>query len=269
MFGWIKSLFRKKSSARPPIQVANLQGLGKRQNQEDAFAFVNALDAEQYAKQGMMFCVCDGMGGMKGGRLAAETAVKSLRSSFSSFDRSKDIAPQLKKSAADASARVVASLGGNGGTTAVAGVIADGRLYYVSVGDSYLYLLRGGRLLRLNTTHNMCHLKYLEAIRNGRLDPLAGRLHVETAALTGFLGMEGYAVTPDGSRLPLVLQKGDVILACSDGVGGVLEPSALTEAMNAPTVQAMCDNITRRIETLARPYQDNYTALLIGYRLAE
>ena len=266
MLQFIKSKLCRTSS-EPLPQVANLQGIGTRARQEDSFAFVNALDQNQYDAHGMMFCVCDGMGGMLDGKLASETAVQSLRESFAELDSAKPVGAQLTQNLRDASGKIAALLGGNGGSTAVLGVIYRGKLHFACVGDSYLYLLRSGNLLRLNAMHNMCHLKYLEAIRNGYLDPSIGRLHFEAAALTSFLGMSGYTVAVDSAAHPLPLQQGDVILACSDGVGGVLDEATLAEAMRASSAQQICQNLTQLIEGLSNPYQDNYTALVIGYQL--
>ena len=46
--------------------LANLQGIGNRQQQEDAFAFGNALDEKAIAQRGLLAVVADGMGGMEG-----------------------------------------------------------------------------------------------------------------------------------------------------------------------------------------------------------
>ena len=106
MFGWLKRLFRRKDSAarrqpgRQRIQVANIQGIGARSRQEDAFAFANALDEKRYTERGMMFCVCDGMGGMRDGKLASETAVKSFRESFIAMNRQGNLSQQLMEASA-------------------------------------------------------------------------------------------------------------------------------------------------------------------------
>ena len=52
-------------------------------------------------------------------------------------------------------AQVEALIGGDGGSTVVTGILYQDRLYYASVGDSFLYLLRGGSLLRLNAEQNL------------------------------------------------------------------------------------------------------------------
>ena len=235
MFGFLKKR-KHRIDESPLFDIANLQEIGKRMRQEDSFAFVNALDRSMYDARGMMFCVCDGMGPAQ--------LVKSLRA---------------------ASEQVVSLLGGNGGSTAVLGVIFREKLYFACVGDSYLFLLRGEQLIRLNIMHNMCHLKYLEAIRNGCLDPIPGRRHPESAALTSFIGMAGYAIVTDTAAQPIPLQRGDVILACSDGVGGVLDEKALIKALRASSAQQACDAIAKGVAEAALPYQDNYTALVVRF----
>ena len=87
-------------------QVANLQGIGSRERQEDSFTAVNAIDEEKYDAYGLMFAVCDGMGGMKDGKLASETAITSFRNFFSGMDRSGKIAKQLKESVYNATEEV-------------------------------------------------------------------------------------------------------------------------------------------------------------------
>lgn len=247
---------------RPGYRVANLQGLGARTGQEDSFTVAGAFDAAMVQEKGLFFAVCDGMGGMKDGRLASETAIQSLRQSFQAMDRSQDLAPQLKQSVYQASAQVEARVWGEGGSTVVMGILYQDRLYYASVGDSFLYLLREGNLLRLNAEQNLLHQKYLESIREGSMDPLPLQDLPNGAALTGFLGMPGLDEV-DCSVLPLPIDGGDVLLACSDGVGGVLSPEEIAEALQMPTAEEMCASLEARIVSYNRPHQDNYTAIVI------
>lgn len=247
---------------RPGYRVANLQGLGARTGQEDSFTVAGAFDAAMVQEKGLFFAVCDGMGGMKDGRLASETAIQSLRQSFQAMDRSQDLAPQLKQSVYQASAQVEARIWGEGGSTVVMGILYQDRLYYASVGDSFLYLLREGNLLRLNAEQNLLHQKYLESVQEGSMDPLPLQDLPNGAALTGFLGMPGLDEV-DCSVLPLPIDGGDVLLACSDGVGGVLSPEEIAEALQMPTAEEMCASLEARIVSYNRPHQDNYTAIVI------
>ncbi|MCI8916102.1 MAG: serine/threonine-protein phosphatase [Oscillospiraceae bacterium] len=247
---------------RPGYRVANLQGLGARTGQEDSFTVAGAFDAAMVQEKGLFFAVCDGMGGMKDGRLASETAIQSLRQSFQAMDRSQDLAPQLKQSVYQASAQVEARVWGEGGSTVVMGILYQDRLYYASVGDSFLYLLREGNLLRLNAEQNLLHQKYLESVQEGSMDPLPLQDLPNGAALTGFLGMPGLDEV-DCSVLPLPIDGGDVLLACSDGVGGVLSPEEIAEALQMPTAEEMCASLEARIVSYNRLHQDNYTAIVI------
>ncbi len=242
--------------------IANLQGIGARAGQEDSFTVANAFDVARIREEGLFFAVCDGMGGMKDGKLASETAVRCLRQSFLEMDRASDMAAQLRQSIFQASAQVEALIGGDGGSTAVAGILFQGGLCYASVGDSYLYLLRDGALLRLNVGHNVCHGRYLEAIRDGDMTPLSPSDIPEGEALTAFLGMTGLE-DADCSVRPLPLREGDVLLACSDGVGGVLSPEEIAQALRGDSAEEMCAGLEAGIAAHARPNQDNYTAIVV------
>lgn len=253
---------------RPPVkrlltyQVANLQEVGARARQEDSFTFANAFDVTEIREKGLLFVVCDGMGGMKDGKVASETAIASIRRSFINMDRSADLAKQLKESVYLAADEVEQRLGGDGGSTLVAGILFQEKLYYASVGDSFLYLKRGNQLFRLNREHNLCCQTYLESIRSGEMDPKAGRECAEAAALTQFLGMTGLDDV-DGSVRPLPVRDGDVFLACSDGIGGVLSEEELLGALSLHSSQAMCQQMNQGIISHAKKNQDNYTALVV------
>lgn len=249
-----------EQAGRPAYRLENIQGVGARARQEDSFTFMNALDEQLYRDRGMMFAVCDGMGGMKDGKAASETAISSFRRFFEELDRDADIAGQLRESVFAASAKIEDILEGDGGSTAVIGVIFQEQLYYASVGDSYFYLKRDGGLYRLNTEQNICHLRYLENIRDGGFDPQECRNDPEAAALTQFLGMTGLSQV-DCSVRPLRLQSGDLLLACSDGVGGVVDERELLEILDGS--EGMCRRIEQCIAEHARQNQDNYTALII------
>lgn len=259
---------KKPAGAEPPVerqisyQAANLQGLGVRERQEDSFTVAGAVDAEMVREKGLLFAVCDGMGGMLDGRLASETAIQSLRQSFQDMDRSRDLAAQLEQSVYRASSEVEAKIGGSGGSTVVIGILYQGGLYYASVGDSFLYLLRDGELLRLNAEQNLRRQHYLESIREGSMDPLPYREQPGGEALTAFLGMSGLDEV-DRSLRPLPIDKGDVLLACSDGVGGVLDPEEIAEALEKPTAEEMCADLEAKIVSHNRANQDNYTAIVV------
>lgn len=266
---------RKKEKTREPIpvqpeplhtrlsyQVANLQGIGCRERQEDSFAFVNALDVTMISEKGLFAIVADGMGGMRDGKVASETAVSSLKTDFMSLDYEQDLAEQLHESVIRAGEVVFQNLKGDGGSTAVVCMIYDEKLYYVSVGDSFLYLKRGDMLYRMNREHNVLHREYLQTIRQGSMNPEIAQNGREKNALTQFLGMESVE-DADYLRRPFSIKSKDVLLLCSDGVGGVLTQDEILECLQKPSPAEMCGEIEQRILLANRPHQDNYTALVI------
>lgn len=243
-------------------RIANFQGIGARNRQEDSFAVANAFDVTRIREYGLFFSVCDGMGGMKDGALASQTAVACLRNAFQEMNMSEDIALQLKRSVFDASAQVEAVIGGDGGSTTVTGIIYQEGLYFASVGDSYFYLLRDGGLYRLNREQNLCHQHYMEEIQSGNIDPLDYQERDEATALTQFLGMIGLDDV-DCSVRPFRLKKDDVLLACSDGVGGVLSEEEVKASLGLQSEQDMCMDLENKIHAYKKRNQDNYTAVIV------
>lgn len=247
-------------------QVANLQGIGTRERQEDSFAFANVMDVTEIRKNGLLAVVADGMGGMKDGKQASETVIAGLKKDFEEMDRENDLAQQLCRSVFDAGEKVYGMLNGDGGSTVVACILFQEQLYFVSVGDSFLYLKRGQELIRLNREQNCQTRTYLETIRSGSMDPTEGQNHREKAALTQFLGMDEMDEM-DYLRRPFPVKDEDVLLICSDGVGGVLTEQELLSCLCEDSPDRMCAAIEEKIWQHGETYQDNYTALIIkcGY----
>ena len=242
--------------------VANLQGQGKRDYQEDSFAFVNALDVTLIRKEGLFLAVADGMGGMAGGDKASKEVIRTITSDFKQADRSRALCSQLSESVVRAGERVYYRLNGRGGSTVVAGVIFQENLYFVSVGDSYIWLLRNKELTRLNKPNNIKTDIYLESIRKGSVDPSKGRNNIEADALTQFVGMEGN-LRPEVNYRPLPLSDGDMLVFCSDGVGSVLSEDELLSCLLYQNPEKACQYMEKLIKDKNYFDQDNYTALVV------
>ncbi len=247
-------------------RVANLQGQGAREYQEDSFAFANALDVTLIKRKGLLAVVADGMGGMEGGRRSGELTVRTLLNDFEKMDTDGDVGRQLEESAMHASKEVNGEIGGRGGCTLAAGIIFRELFHFVSVGDSYIWLFRNGELIRLNEEHNKKSEIYLDCINDGDLDPEKGRSHFEANALTRFIGMDGLDTT-DRTRRGIPLKAGDTLVLCSDGVGGVLSEAETISCLRGKSADNVCLTIDGLIKKKNLKHQDNYTALVIqcGY----
>lgn len=243
-------------------QCAGIQGIGSRSQQEDAYALVNAADVTEMGREGLLALVADGMGGMQGGAQASTCAIGVISEDFHLLNRQEPLEPQLAGCIDHACEEVYAMLQGRGGSTVIACMLYRQRLYYAGVGDSYLYLLRNGELIRINKEQNVLHRKYLELIRSGSMDPALAAKTREAQAVTQFLGID-HLEDVDWLRRALPLKDGDVLLLCSDGVGGVLGQQEILGCLSLKSANDACAALSAAVGQKRLPHQDNYTAVVI------
>ena len=267
LFSWLRKK-AEKPSLGPPVprmlsyQCAGIQGIGRRERQEDAFSLVNAADVTHILQYGLLAVVADGMGGMQGGSVASQGAIQIIEADFQAMDRNQPLEAQLEGSIHHANQWVYRRLNGTGGSTVVACIIFNQQLFYAGVGDSYLYLLRQGQLVRINREQNVLHRRYLELIRSGCADPTFVAATREKQAVTSFLGIDALEDV-DQLRQPMPLQDGDILLLCSDGIGSMLSPSELVQCLKGPCAGDICTALERKVAEKMHPSQDNYTAVVI------
>ena len=237
----------------PDLDLANLQGIGSREEQQDAFG-ISRMD--RYEEDGLLAVLCDGMGGMaEGGRIAAET-VSELVGIFPWADDS-DIPGWISQR----SNRVYQQFRGHGGTTLVAVLLKGNRLSFWCVGDSDLFLLREGKLYGVNIRQEYKNDLVLRAL-DGAF-PVEEAFHDSQAgALSEYMGKE--EVNCDYNRIPFSLRPEDVLLLCSDGISDTLTLKQIREALSL-SPQVCCDKLEEEILLTGKPDQDNYTAIVLNY----
>ena len=243
-------------------QVGNMQQIGTRPRQEDSFAFANALDVYDMKTQGLLAIMADGMGGMQSGKQVSEAAAQAMVAEFNAMDREGDLAQQLKEAVIRTNDQLYSRFGGSGGTTIVACLIYREQLYFACVGDSFLYLKRNDGLFRLNREQTYKHQLYMDNIREGCMDPSTANADPDGSRLSQFVGMDELEDV-DYLRRPLPLQNGDVLLLCSDGVGGVLTTRTVLDCLRASSSAEACARLEQEVQRQGRVHQDNYTALVI------
>lgn len=253
--------------------VAGDQIQGGRDYQEDNFAIRFFPAGEAPPGDGcLLLLLADGMGGYAGGAVASETIVRTFQQTFQQtfqagfqqpaydlagrFNAGVDAANQAvrkKQLAAPALAEM--------GATLVAAAVIGSALYWVSVGDSPLWLFRAGQLRRLNADHSMRPL-LLDLVELGRMieeealsDPrrnqLRSSIYGEPVALVD-MNADGYA-----------LEKGDLVLLASDGLE-TLSAAAMVEAIRAggDDAQAIAGALLDGVSAAGKPGQDNATVLV-------
>ena len=216
--------------------------------------------------------LCDGMGGLNGGERASRTAVEILAEDYEKKRPREQILPFFEEEIAKADREVAALKNREGkrlkaGTTMVAALICQERLSYLSVGDSKIYLIRGGEILALTPEHNY-RLKLHEDLKSGAISPKEYELQINTPkaeALISFIGMNGVA---RAELYETKLEDGDIVLLCSDGLYKCMNSRQIFAMVrdNDLDMEIAADRLLRMSEACAGRSQDNTTVILMKYQ---
>ena len=249
-------------SPKSGITIGKVHGIGAREMQQDSFG-VSDTGEESIEDKGIFLIVADGMGGMSGGEKASMAAVVACLDYFDTYDMNEDIAGELTDMMCEANAQVKSVLGASGeigGSTAVAIRIKDNEMYWISVGDSHIYVYREETLTQLNQEH-VYAVRLAEKVSRGEISEEEAANDPQRKALTSYLGVEELEEI-DGNSEPFLLQSKDRVLLMSDGVFNTLSDEEIMEAMEF-TAEKAAINIGMQIEQKKRKGQDNYTALVV------
>jgi protein phosphatase len=192
-----------------------------------------------------LFLVIDGMGGHRGGAIAARTIAQDLPPVVElGLDRlkardSRSIRRLLRKAILDQSRHVKREGDSESGyvgmgATLVLVLFAGGRIYAANVGDSRIYRLRNGQLEQFSEDHSLV----CELIDAGQITPDEAVNHSAQGVVTQYMGMPE-AVEPHVRSA--ALKPGDRFLLCTDGLTDLVSDEAIAETLAAnPEPQAVC-----------------------------
>lgn len=250
---------------RAALSLAAKQIAGQRDSQEDSLRIVDDIPSPDDSRT-LLLVMCDGMGGHTGGavasKLVSDTVVQTFRESDGTVPRRLRVS--LEKAIEAVAARILSEPRLTGmGTTLIAAVLSKGRLFWLSVGDSVLWLLRGGKLTRLNQDHSMAPVldRMVESgwisAEEAMADPT--RHHLRAAVNSNRLQML------DLPSEPFALQAGDQLILASDGVMTLREPeltSILRSTASQPSDQTL-EVLFAAVKSVHNPAQDNASAILV------
>ncbi len=221
---------------------ASLQG--RREDNQD-FAGIAEPSPRHAALRGHVAAVADGMGGNKGGRVAAELSVHSFMDAYYSLAETLGMEQSLDRCLSSIN-RWIHAMGqrdphlAHMGTTFSALVLRGRRAHMIHVGDSRIYRLRGEQLELLTTDHTLSG---------------SGQDHILYRAV----GLEpnlraDYAVHP--------LEVHDRFLLCSDGLHAALRQKDIARVL---LERATPESTAETLAELAfqAGSQDNITALVV------
>lgn len=261
-----------REKAHLPVTALSHAGMSGKNN-EDRLAVSAHQTPGRRAQPSLLAVLADGIGGHRAGEIAAEMTVNLISAGVAQSDA---VHPaQILQDAVIAASRAIFSEAahperrGMGATCAAAWIIGR-RLYTVTVGDSRIYLLRQGRLQRLSTDHTWIQ----EALDTGMLQPEQVEGHPNAHVIRRFLGSPQPPIVDIRLRLDdaetdeqaehnqgTALQKGDMLLLCSDGLTDLVRDDEIREMLS--TIPR--DDAARALIDLAcqRGGHDNITLILI------
>ncbi len=217
---------------------------------------VRAHNEDSFLMRAPVFAVCDGMGGHAAGEVASAIAVDTIGR------LAPGVADDVLLGAAVESANTAVIEGAQKGIgkpgmgcTASCVLIEKNKMAVAHVGDSRVYLLRHGTLVRV--THDHSYVE--ELVDSGQITADEARVHPSRSIITRALGSD-----PDmyADHFSLDVYRGDRIIVCSDGLSSMIPDSQIEAvAVSAATPQQAADNLTAAALTAGGA--DNVTVLVI------
>lgn len=243
------------------VEYAKVSALGDRNDNQDRAAIV-------VADKAALMLVFDGMGGHSDGAQAAETALKVLQDSFMrtrlpvfdpqgflymSLSRAHDTVVELGRDVAvDFRPRA---------TCAVCLVQEEGA-YWAHIGDSRIYHVRDGRVLRRSRDHS--HVEVL--IQEGAITEEEALDHPMRNFVECCIG--GDLPVPDMSITGRqALRPEDTLLVCSDGLWSGLTDQDMAE-IGTPGDKNLAENLKKlsmKALSANAPYSDNTTGTALRW----
>jgi len=239
------------------FSVYQISRRGGREKNEDRMGYC-------YTRDSGLFALADGMGGHPEGEMASQLALQTMAALYQRDARPKlDDPIRFLQDAIMAGHHQLLRYASEKGlidtprTTIVACILQGNTAYWAHCGDSRLYLVRGEKLIARTRDHSYSELQATLS----SVVPLNERYNRNV--LFTCLGSPGKPVVDTTG--PLVLQEGDRILLCSDGLWGTVEDEEITRTVAARPIS---DAVPELVEMALRnggPKCDNVTVLAMEW----
>lgn len=243
------------------FSVYQVSRKGGREKNEDRMGYC-------YTRDSGLFALADGMGGHPEGEVASQLALQTLAAIYQ-----RDAKPVLKEPTRFLHDSIIAghhqliryatekALIDTPRTTVVAVVLQGNSAYWAHCGDSRLYLVRGDKLIARTRDHSYSELQETMA----QVVPMGERFNRNV--LFTCLGSPGKPVVDTVG--PMILQGGDKLLLCSDGLWGSVSDEEITAQL---AQKPIADAVPELVEQALRnggPKSDNVTVIAVEWEAAE
>ena len=223
------------------------RGLVRKEN-EDAFCIEKDLG---------LLAIADGMGGHASGEVASKMAIEILRDSLRKggqpFPERLHSGVKLANKAIYEAARSQPQLNGMG--TTLTAVQLDGhRLSIAHVGDSRVYLVRGGVIEQITDDHTLISEQVARGMMTKEEAARSDMRNILSRAL-------GIAPEVDVDIEALTASEGDQLVLCSDGLSELIsDDEILSEVQSSKKPEIVCDELVNL--AIQRGGEDNITVIV-------
>ena len=243
------------------FSVYQVSRKGGREKNEDRMGYCYTRDAG-------LFALADGMGGHPEGEVASQLALQTLAAMFQ-----RDCKPTLPDPLRFLHEAIIAghhqllryatqrALIDTPRTTVVACLLQGKAAYWAHCGDSRLYLVRGEKLIARTRDHSYSELQQTM----NPVMPMPDRFNRNV--LFTCLGSPGKPVVDTVG--PLLLQTGDRLLLCSDGLWGTVDDADITEQLASRSIADAVPELVERALRNGGAKSDNVSALAMEWESAE
>lgn len=226
------------------LRTCSLTDIGKKRSLNQDYVFTSETEI---GKLPNLFIVADGMGGANAGDFASKYTVEVITQEIASIKEG-ELEEIIQKAVTTANYKLrqkameLEELSGMG-TTVVVATCQDDLLTIANVGDSRLYIINE-KINQITKDHSLVE----EMVRLGGLSPEMARSHPDKNIITRAIG-----ATDDLhiDFFSVKLQKGDMILLCSDGLTNMLEDEEIHEIIKSQA------SIASRAEQLIQAANSN------------
>ncbi len=244
----------------PRIVVSLRTDVGRRREaNEDSGLAVTPHDPGELASKGVLVLVADGMGGHAAGEVASRLAVDTI---CAEYYRSSDgpgaalvdafhVANRAIYDAAQADTRLAGM-----GTTCTGLVVHGGRAACAHVGDSRLYLVRGGQIYTMTEDHSAVR----DLVKRGLLREADAKHHEDRNVILRALGTRPRVDVASWDD-PLPVRLGDGFVVCSDGLHDLVDAQELLAAVEQFDPAGACDHLVQL--ACERGGYDNITVAVV------
>ena len=236
------------------FSVFQVSRKGGRKNNEDRMGYC-------YTRESGLFVLADGMGGHPEGEVAAQLALQTISALYQRVARPiiEDPAEFLANALTAAHQQIIRYASEKGmldtpRTTLVACILQGSGATWVHCGDSRLYVVRDGALLTRTRDHS-----YLEQQNSG----LIKLERVNRNILFTCLGSPAKPVFDIAG--PVVLQQGDKLLLCSDGLWGSLSDAEIVRHLAGKAVSDAVPDLVESALKAGGEQSDNVTVLAMEW----